>query len=296
MNSTDDSSDANSPFADEPNWGRKPSHAPRSKPPAQAPRPEVPIGGEYEVEGVEPDDDVPPPPRAPLAPKRAARPKPIQEVLDEDEPEAEANVEEIWTRWGEWGPSLTRMGIVAVVTVLLLYFVAWSISVGFLMFVVGFGTVVALSYPIAITLERPMRLTPEQAVKDYYAAASHHFPQFRRMWLLLSEDGRDSPEFDSFASFRSYWIRRMAQIRGDRIKKFTPLTFVVKEFRSDKSAGQTVIEAEYTVAVHARGQTSGSAEEYLVEATLARGPDKMWYLNSGILPAAVPAGRGRGES
>ena len=33
-------------------------------------------------------------------------------------------------------------------------------------------------------------MTPEQAVKDYYAAASHHFPHYRRMWLLLSADGQ----------------------------------------------------------------------------------------------------------
>ena len=295
-----------------PTWSGKPLHAPRPKP-AQAPKPAatpqppppppsaaVPLGGEYDVEGVEPDDDPPPLPRAPVRPAapRAEKPSRAEPEDDEDEPgyasPIEANVDEVWTRWGEWGPALTRMGIVGAVAFVGFYYAMTSISFGvaFLILVLGLAVLVALSYPIAVTLERPMRLTPEQAVKDYYAAASHHFPQFRRMWLLLSDQGRDCAEFDSYAAFRDYWVRRMARLRGDRIKKSTPLAFVVKEFHSDKSAGQTAIEAEYTIAVHARGATSG-ADEFPIETSLVRGPDKMWYLNSGVLPEKVPAGRER---
>ncbi len=49
-----------------------------------------------------------------------------------------------------------------------------------------------LCYPLFITMERPIRITPEQAVNDYYAALSHSIPHTRRMWLLLSEEGRYS--------------------------------------------------------------------------------------------------------
>ena len=31
-------------------------------------------------------------------------------------------------------------------------------------------------------------MTPEQAVKDYFAALSHHVPHYRRMWLLPGAD------------------------------------------------------------------------------------------------------------
>ncbi len=320
--------DASSLFddeADEPNWGRKPSHTPRAKPAQPPPKPVQPppspapapasLGGEYDVEGLEPDDDAPPVPRAPVRPARAkvadgsaerrpraSTPAPRSDSDDDLEerraPDPEDNVDEVWTRWGEWGPSLTKMGIVLVATFVLFYMAATSVSFGmaFLILVAGLALLVALSYPIAVTLERPMRLTPEQAIKDFYAAASHHFPQYRRMWLLLSDAGRDCADFDSYAGFRSYWTSRMARIRGGRIKKLTPLTFVVKEFRSDKSAGQTAIEAEYTIAVRARGEAGGPAEEYPIEGSLVRGPDKMWYLNSGVLPEATPPGRGRKNS
>lgn len=313
--------DASSLFdddADEPNWGRKPSHTPRAKPAASPPKPveppptAVPLGGEYDVEGLDPDDDAPPVPRTPVRPTRAKaaegpgerRPRasiPASRSGSDDDqeerqaPDPEDGVGEVWTRWGEWGPTLTKMGIVAVVMVMLAYFAGASLM-AFLIVVAGIVTLVALSYPIAVTLERPMRLTPEQALKDFYAAASHHFPQYRRMWLLLSDAGRDCAEFDSYSRFRSYWVSRMARVRGNRIKALTPLTFIIKEFRSDKSAGQTVIEAEYTIAVRARGATGGSAEEYPIEGSLVRGPDKMWYLNSGVLPEAAPASRERKPS
>lgn len=326
---SDTIADANSLFDDdddddEPSWGGKPSHTPRAKPvqpaskeahppkPVQQPAAAVPLGGEYDVEGLEPDDDLPPVPRTPVQPARAkaaegsgerrprpsvaaSRPDSDDDLEERRTPDPESNVDEIWTRWGEWGPALTKMGIALVITLGLSYVIASSVGAGtaFLILLAGLALVVALSYPIAVTLERPMRLTPEQAVKDFYAAASHHFPQYRRMWLLLSDQGRDCAEFDSYAGFRSYWLSRMARIRGNSIKKFTPLTFVIKEFRSDKSAGQTAIDAEYTIAVRARGATGGPAEECPIEGSLVRGPDKMWYLNSGVLPEVKPASRER---
>ena len=66
-------------------------------------------------------------------------------------------------------------------------------NLGFLAMIVlvGGAGAVLLSYPILITLERPVRMTPEQALRDYYGALSHQSPHFRRMWLLLGKDGQD---------------------------------------------------------------------------------------------------------
>ena len=83
---------------------------------------------------------------------------------------------------------------------------------GFLVLVVGLLVVVVLSYPIAVTLERPVRMTPEQAVKDYFASASHHFPRVSPDVDIAQQHGQErSPEFDSFGDFRAYWKRRMAR-------------------------------------------------------------------------------------
>ena len=148
---------------------------------------------------------------------------------------------------------------------------------------------VALTYPIVVTLERPVRMTPEQALKDYFAAASHHFPHYRRMWLLLSATGRSAAEFDSFPAFRDYWKSRMKQLRGDRVKPMTPLVFRVEEFKSDKSAGGgEFVEGQSTrVEVSARGSESSSPiDSVRFDTSLVRGPDKMWYLNEGRLPSS----------
>ena len=88
-----------------------------------------------------------------------------------------------------------------------------------------------LSYPILITLERPVRITPEQAARDHYGALSHHLPHHRRMWLLLERRGRVSPHFASYEGFRNYWNSRIAQLRKGHAGPFSPLVFVVEDFR-----------------------------------------------------------------
>ena len=247
----------------------------------------------YDLGGDEIPETAPTPVRPPVAANRPARPKPpaprdvpTQREYDEDEDDdEEASVDEVWTRWAEWGPTVIRLGITATATVALTYFVGGSLGFGwaFLILVLGMATFVLMSYPIAVTLERPVRMTPEQAVKDFYGAAAHHFPQYPRMWALLSSEGRESPEFDSFASFRTYWRHTLTKIKGSSVKGTTPLAFKVADFDSDKSAGQTFVEAKYKLIVTARDSDAVLAE-YRVETSLVKGPDRMWYLNRGDLP------------
>ena len=113
------------------------------------------------------------------------------------------------------------------------------------------------------------------------------------MWLLLGPDGRSSREFDSFATFRTYWKHRLAKLRGATVKGFTPLVFDVREFQSDKSAGQTEVEADFVVQVRPRGEDATLLQEARVKTTFVKGPDRMWYLNIGTLPEAEAPPRGR---
>jgi hypothetical protein len=130
-----------------------------------------------------------------------------------------------------------------------------------------------------------VRITPEQAVRDYFSALSHHVPHLRRMWLLLSDDGRVSGSFGSFEGFQAYWKERLEKLRADRASGFTPLKFKIEDFRAEKSAGRSEVEASFTVTVAVRGRSDdGPIETHRVATTLVKGPDNMWYLDRGTLP------------
>ena len=124
-------------------------------------------------------------------------------------------VEETWSRWAEWGSNLLVVGGWMAVLLLLVYFVfdQEHYLLAFMLLVVGLGVAGVLSYPMLITLERPVRVTPEQAIRDYYNALSHHVPHLRRMWLLLSTAGRVSPAFGSYEGFKGYWREQLVSLR-----------------------------------------------------------------------------------
>jgi hypothetical protein len=283
-NSSDETiADDSSPYAD---WKAGSSRSGKGGKSEKSEPKAAPAGhGEYDLGGEDPVEKPPirPVTRPPVAPKRPAKPR---QILDEEEeparPKMEAKVDDIWTRGAEWGSTLMLLGLVLAATLIVAYMAADNLKLAFGIFVLGIVSVILLSYPIAITLERPVRMTPEQALKDFYAAASHHFPHYRRMWLLLSTNGRDSAEFSSFGTFRSYWKHRMGQLRSGKVKFTTPLTFDVVDYKSEKSAGQTSVEATYKVVVKARDKEEVLGE-VRYDTTLVKGPDKMWYLNDGTL-------------
>ena len=255
------------------------------------PIPSHSAGDGYDLEGGDPEDETPappPPPRATIAPPKAKAARRIDEDERRDEPPSrsitESAVSSPWNRMGEWGPTLIAMGAIAAGTAVMVNLVYGAIGFGAasLVLLVGGAAFVAISYPIAITLERPVRMTPEQALKDYYGAASHHYPQYRRMWMLLSDPGKASREFDSFATFRTYWKHRMGRIRGSSIKASTPLNFVVSNFKGDKSAGKSFTEGSYSLAIGPRGGEATTSAT--IEASFVKGPDGMWYLDQGTIP------------
>ena len=178
------------------------------------------------------------------------------------------------------------LGSWSAAVLLLVYFALGAEAYGLAMMLLVAGCVVAaiLSYPILITLERPVRVTPEQAARDYFAALSHHLPHHRRMWLLLSARGRVSPCFASYEGFKNYWNTRVGQLRQGHAGPLSPLVFVVSDFRAEKSGGKTEIDGKFTVNVFVRGRRSaGPIANFTVERSFTRGPDNMWYLDDGTL-------------
>src|SRR4029077_12025670 len=123
-----------------------------------------------------------------------------------------------------------------------------------------------------------------QALRDYYGALSHHRPHFRRMWLLLSNSGRITAYYGSFEGFKAYWIDRLRKLKGNSAGLMTPLVFEVTAYRGDKSAGQSRIDAQFTLKDSIRGQRqAGPIHSFPLRISLARGPYKMWYLENGTL-------------
>jgi len=307
---------------------------------APKPRPTPAAAGGYDLIGgdadsePEADDPVPPvpvpvpiPSPTPARPA-AARPKPGPRPRadpDDESPASEfdvdpdpagaaatARVDRVWSRWAEWGPTLRNLAIAGAIWLAALYiaFGAAGLGTTFLIFVIGLAGLIVLAYPILITLERPVRMTPEQAVRDYFNALAHYRPHYRRMWLLLSSTGQDSREYRDFAGFQAYWKRTLARLRAGRAGGLSTLTVQVQDFRAEKSAGKSAIRAKFTVRIHlekspgavpANASVLMSREQldalsrgaqlasYRMAIGLVRGPDNMWYLNDGALPTAEDA-------
>jgi hypothetical protein len=253
------------------------------------------LAGQDDLFTVDEPEPVPVPIPAAPEPKRKARPKLESEwdVTDEGAPEhdeeAEASaVDQVWSRGGEWGMHLFWVGLVAGAIAFCFYkaIVAVQFLLALVILAIGAVVLLALCYPIFITLERPVRITPEQAAKDYYAMLSYPWPFYPRMWLLLSTAGRHAPEFSSYGQFKSYWKRKLASIQRGRAPLLNPLRFQVENFTAGKSAGQTAVSAKYTLKIFKGEPAPGNRElaSYVVSTGLVKGPDRMWYLNSGTLP------------
>jgi hypothetical protein len=198
-------------------------------------------------------------------------------------------VDTVWSRGAEWGPNLLVVAAWLFALALIVYFLfGWELyGLAALVLLVGLIGAVVLSYPILITLERPVRITPEQAVRDFYGALSHHLPHYRRMWLLLARTGRTTSSYGSYEGFKAYWKEKLRTIKGNRAGSLTPLVFEVENFRGEKSSGKSQVNVNFTLKISVRGQRSaGPISSIPGQLSLVRGPDKMWYLESGTLPHA----------
>ncbi len=170
-------------------------------PPASSTRPAGPAIGTGSSEGFDlvdmPAPIAPALPGSPLASKGPAeftRPSDAPPRTRMVAPAAPA-VEQVWSRGSEWAPTLVILGSWILAILALVYFLGEAELYGTagLLLLIGGLVAVVLCYPIVITLERPVRVTPEQAARDYFGALSHHFPHYRRMWLLLAPGAVSRP-------------------------------------------------------------------------------------------------------
>ncbi|WP_406700665.1 hypothetical protein V5E97_17865 [Singulisphaera sp. Ch08] len=258
---------------------------------AVPPPPPVASEGSYEIEGSDPlAEHDEPAPIVPPIPTPVPRPRKAQ-ASDRSEARSTAKpgtVDEVWSRWAEWGPDIIRLVATSCVLLVLLYLALTSFwfTTAFLILVGGGGILLLLSYPLFITMERPIRITPEQALNDYYAALSHSVPHIRRMWLLLSSEGRSSRFFHNFNEFNTYWNEKLKSLKPAKAGRFNPLVFSVLDFKSEKSAGLTHLEAKFILQVKERDPSTSPAQTFPVTTRLVKGPDKMWYLEEGTMPEA----------
>ncbi len=216
-------------------------------------------------------------------PQADSRPRPRAGPLAPPRPA----VAEIWSRAAEWRQTLLVLAAWAFAMFSLLFFAATAelFEMTVLVLLVGFLGGIVLSYPILITLERPVRITPEQAARDYFGALSHRFPHYRRMWLLLSTRGRTSEHFASFEEFRAYWVGLLNRLRQSYAGRFTPLVFRVTEFEGEKSAGRSEIDVRFKLKVLvSEREDERPVLAVALQRSFVRGPDAMWYLEDGTIP------------
>jgi serine/threonine protein kinase len=229
-------------------------------------------------------------------------------------------VDQVWSRSSEWGATQAVLAVVGLIFAYLIYkcLVGNYWYLAFDLALVGGVILLILAYPIFITLEPPVRMKPEQAAVLFYEALSHMVPHYRRMWLLLSSAGHKTDKFSDLQGFKFYWNARLQQVSedhanqpvterrkfidssaalsllvkrwivarlGNRANKWNLFRFEVASFQCDPSAGKTSVNAEFLVNIYPWDDTTGEPiQSFRVETGLTKGPDQMWYLDTGMLP------------
>jgi hypothetical protein len=148
--------------------------------------------------------------------------------------------------------------------------------------IVGLLTwVVWLIYRFALILPHPVRVTPEQAVREFLDSLGHLMPNFRRMYLLLTSDAQQA--FGSFGAFRAYWQWRRCQVMAsDWVVK--AVRYEIANFQTEYNAERTLADVTFTLTLFVPGQPD-KAIRRPVTWTLVKGQrDGSWYLNDGMLP------------
>jgi hypothetical protein len=190
----------------------------------------------------------------------------------------------LWSRGQESGSAFFMVFVIGSATFALAWlFADWQtihIS-GWITFLGSIVTVLA-AYPLVIGLERPVRSSPERAVRDFFESLEHHSPLYRRMWLLLTPEAHNTRHYTEFAGFRGYWAGRVREWRhrGDAWP-YTPVVIKIGTIRADaiSPAEPLVRRLRFSIAVSLRGRrASGHVARYDLEWTAERGRDGQWYL------------------
>jgi len=235
---------------------RAPAEAPLATPPAAAPKPACATESTFEPASA------------------AESPRAV-----EDFPNEPPAVDAVWSRTAEWKEPLLWSAAGITFSILIVIGGDWVAAAVFIVALL-YG-----AYYIIISLEVPVRVTPEQSAKEFYGAAGHRMPNYRRMYTLLTADGRQSDDFSDFADFRAYWQAAIARMSRSATW-LVPLDFRIEGFRCRYNGDKTLARVRYILKVSPRGRPESDepAAEFEIHNLAVKGPDGQWYLNDGTLP------------
>lgn len=194
-----------------------------------------------------------------------------------------------WTRFEESGPAIFRVAAAGMGTLVLAWlFAGWqTLHIAGWICVLGAILTTAMAYPLVVGLERPIRMSPERVVRDYFEALEHHGPLLRRMWIFLAPEGRQGRYFANLDQFQFYWKRRIREWRhrGDGLP-MTPVSISIENFQQTFDPEiDNLRHLKFTVAVSLRGKRDkGPVSTYQVEWSAVKASDRQWYLLNGDLP------------
>lgn len=195
----------------------------------------------------------------------------------------------LWSRAKESGPYLFRVLVTAGIMLILAWiFADWNtIHISGWITVIGSIASIILAYPLVVGLERPVRSSPERAVRDFLEALEHHGPLFARMWLLLTPEGQNTSHYSEYTGFRRYWKGRIQEWRhrGDAWAG-TPVVMTIDSLRANPDPHDPLVRhVKFDLSVSLRGKRSaGPVARYAMNWTAERGRDGQWYLSQADPP------------
>lgn len=226
-------------------------------------------------------------------------------IFGDDEPRAGSNIEADrhstkshglsrddilpWTRFRESGSDFVRIAAAGMSTIILAWlFSDWN-TIHLAGWICFLGTWIAavMAYPLIVGLERPVRMSPERAVRDYFESLEHHGPLFRRMWLFLAPEAQNCQSFTNYDSFKIYWEQRIREWRHrGNAWPLTPVVISINQFESKADPlDSNKTHLKFSIAVSLRGRrTNGPVASYNLNWVAVRSPDRQWYLADGNLP------------
>src|SRR5262249_28129160 len=118
----------------------------------------------------------------------------------------------------------------------------------------------------------------------FYAAASHRLPHLRRMYILLTDEGKCTEAYRDFTQFRAYWTDQIARLSRSPVW-IVPLEFRVEGLRHRYNDDKTMATVRYIVKVVPRSQSQAAdpVAEYELKKLVVKGSDGQWYVNDGTL-------------
>jgi hypothetical protein len=202
-----------------------------------------------------------------------------EQAATEPFPDPAPEVRDVWTRWSDWKwPLIWTAAGVGLAT--LIVFGREYVAVLSFVAALTYG-----SYRVITSLEVPVRVTPQQAIEEFFAAAGHRLPNFDRMYALLTADGKQCDEFRNPPEFRAYWSERIAKLTPSPIW-IVPLEFHVEGFTCHYNQDKSMATVRYTIRVAPRTSQASvrSVAELTASNLVVKGPDGQWYVNDGRLP------------